>query len=253
MRKIVFVLLLCATSCNPKYEIEGAAIGQYDKAVSVAVNNFVRHEKRLLSKSDVFDVSIDPDGNLLVVSSEANDNVHNNYLVFVGPKDTTINPVFFVDEENLIWTWILPSSDTILVVKQTDNEKYAVTYSPENVLFDFSRVPNRMLKSAGRLFVWRDGSCDESQEVINTLIDYECVDYCVIGVSPGWFVINDGEETICYDLEALNQGRIRKHHDYGLFGNGFRGRVRQLWFMFWHPQNEEQSNSVAKQVFENLK
>ena len=45
----------------------------------------------------------------------------------------------------------------------------------------------------------------------------------------------DGEEVVCYDLNALRKGRIKKYHDYGLYGKGFRGRFRQCWYRLWHP------------------
>jgi len=56
----------------------------YDREASKAVDNFARHERRLLSSSDVFDVSIYPERNLVVISSQADDDDHNNY-------DATIN------------------------------------------------------------------------------------------------------------------------------------------------------------------
>ena len=46
------------------------------------------------------------------------------------------------------------------------------------------------------------------------------------------------KEIVCYDLEALQNGRIQKFHHYGLWGKGFRARLRRGWFLLWHPQRD---------------
>ena len=71
--------------------------GDHDAAISVAVNNMVRHEKRFLSTTDVFDIGIYPEQNLLIVSARVDDDHHNHFSAVVSPKDTSIIPVFIKD------------------------------------------------------------------------------------------------------------------------------------------------------------
>ncbi|MDO4999463.1 MAG: hypothetical protein Q4E27_04370 [Bacteroidales bacterium] len=99
-------------------------------------------------------------------------------------------------------------------------------------------MPNKIIASAGKLFFWCDEAEPKSKEIIDKLVDMERVDFLVRENALGWGVINDGEEVICYDLEALLQAKIKKYHDYGLWGKGFRARVRQGWYLLWHPQRD---------------
>jgi len=239
---LIIYLLLIARAGLPTILMADNDPGGYDRIVELAVKDFARHEKRLLSTSDVFDVHFYPEVDKMIVSAQINDYSHNNYIAVVNPKDTTINPTTFTDEEKIVWTWVSPSSDTIMVVNWPfDADKYEVSYSLDDVSIDYSGLPNRMLEAAGKLFVWRDDTRDESREVIDRLIRLERVDFWAKGLI-GWFVDNDGEETVVYDMDALRQGKIRKYHNYGLFGDGFHGWLRTTWFKitlpwrkFWHP------------------
>lgn len=226
---ILSVLYLCTILCNAQVPVN------YDREVSKAVDNFARHERRLLSSSDVFDVSIYPECNLVVISSQADDDDHNNYDATITPIDTSINPVASWKEDRMVWTWVKHPSDTILMVTWVEDAiNYKVSYSPKDVLIDYSSLPNRMIEAQGRLFFWQDDTLGETKDVIDTLIGLNRVDYFVKGIVGGG-VINDGEEVVCYDLNALRKGRIKKYHDYGLYGKGFRGRFRQCWYRLWHP------------------
>lgn len=212
--------------------------GDHDAAISVAVNNMVRHEKRFLSTTDVFDIGIYPEQNLLIVSARVDDDYHNHFSAVVSPKDTSIIPVFIKDKEKLVW--VSPSTkDTIIMVPgRPFYERYPVYFSPEEVRLDYSDVPNQMLLSNGKLFVWRDDSWEDSTEVIDALVKMNRLDFIVPGL-PGWTVDNDGEERVCYDLDALREGKIKKFHHYGLWGKGFRAKLRRGWFLLWHPQRDE--------------
>jgi hypothetical protein len=64
-------------------------VGDYESVISVAVNNMVRHEKRFLSTSDIFDIYLNPEQNVLVVSARVDDEF-NHYFAIVSPKDTTV-------------------------------------------------------------------------------------------------------------------------------------------------------------------
>ena len=221
---ILSVMYLCSIFCNAQVP------DNYGREVSLAVDNFARHERRLLSSSDVFDVSIYPERNLVVISSQADDDHHNNYGAIVTPIDTTINYVASWKDDGMVWTWIKHPSDTILTVTWVEGARnYTVSYSPKDVLIDFSCLPNRMIESKGRWFFWQDDTVGESRDVIDTLIGLNRVDFFVKGLVGGG-VINDGEEVVCYDLNALRKGRIKKYHDYGLYGKGFRGWFRHCWY-----------------------
>ena len=232
---ILFFCCLCVISCKPRTQSTETDPGDYDEVVSVAIHNLIRHEKRFLSQTDVFDIRISSERNLLAVSAMVKGYYENKYEGIISPKDTTIEPVCFFDENELTYIWIAPPSDTILLVKQDDDAKFSeVLYSAEDVSIDYSLIPNRMIRSSQKLFVWQDTALGPSKEVIDTLSDLERVDYGVKGII-GFFVINDGEEVICYDLDALRKGRIKKYHDYGILGKGFRARLRQLWFDLRYP------------------
>ncbi len=227
---ILSFLCLCSAVCNAQSR------DSIDRAVSQVVNDLIRHEKRFLSTSEVFDISI---GNKLIsVCSKANDGDHNNYRAIVSPKDTTIKPNMTSPDDNcVIWTWVSKTSDTIMTVTQScySEGDFETTYSLEDVQIDyFTLMPNRMIDAKGKLFVWKDDQCGESKEVVDRLVKLNRVDFWVPSVIGLYGVINDGEEFVCYDLEALFQGIIKKHHDYGLWGQGFRARLRRGWYNMWH-------------------
>ena len=95
-----------------------------------------------------------------------------------------------------------------------------------------------MITLAGKLFFWCDDAAPQSKDIIDKLMDMGRVDFLVKENALGWGVIDDGKEVICYDLDALSQGRIKKYHDYGIWGKGFRARLRQGWYLLWHPQRD---------------
>ncbi len=246
MKRIFLILLtIClgmvmeATAQSTEQEQkEQSIVGNYDRVVSLVINDCVRHEKRFLSQTDVFRIHINPKGNLLSVVSEAKDEFDVNFVAFISPKDTTIKPQLIEDGERYYFSFVSKSSETIMLVNGTDSlDRYDVCwYSKDDVIVDYSGFPNRMYKAKGTLFVWRDDSYDESNEVINTLIEYNRVDYWVKDCGF-WGAFKDGEEIICYDLNALREGKIKKYHDYGLFGKGFRGRIRWRWYELWRPND----------------
>lgn len=233
---IAICLFISVTSSHAEYQSDDRIPTYYDHAISIAVNNLVRHEKRFLSQSDMFEVSITPQENRLHVSpfSLRIDGDYMSFVAFVSPKDTTVHPDFFQDENRLSYTWLSPSSDTILVVNEIfDTGEYTVSYSLEDVMFDYSLVPNKMLTASGKLFVWREDSCDESKDVIDTLIELNRINFRVKGINgPAYYF--DGGETISFDLEALQQGTINKTHGYWPWGYGFRARFRRAWYLLWH-------------------
>ena len=212
--------------------------GDHDSAISAAINNMVRHEKRFLSTSDIFDIGIYPDQNMLIVSARVDDDYHNHYYAIISPIDTTVKSGYIPEEEKLVW--VSPSSkDTVMTCSNCFSENYSISFSPEDVLIVHSDLPNKEFSSANKLFFWRDDACPESKEIIDKLVDLGRVDFLVHENFIGWGVINDGEEVVCYDLEALHQGKIKKFHHYGLWGKGFRARLRRGWFLLWHPQRDE--------------
>ena len=235
----VFVLLLGGLLLLPPVMSADITLGDYEPAISVAINDMIRHEKRFLSTSDIFDLDLFPERNLLVVSARVDDRHHNHYVAIVSPKDTTVKPVYIPDKEKLVWVSPV-SKDTIIMCNDCFDysEKYSLSFSPEEVHIDYSDLPNKMIASAGKLFFWCDEAEPKSKEIIDKLVDMERVDFLVRENALGWGVINDGEEVICYDLEALLQAKIKKYHDYGLLGKGFRARVRQGWYLLWHPQRD---------------
>ena len=236
-RIIVPTLLFCCLLLPSQPMRADITVGDYDSAISVAINNMVRHEKRFLSTSDIFDIDIYPTHNLLVVSARVDDELHNHYFAIVSPKDSTVKPVFFPEEERLVWVSPV-SKDTIITCSDCFSDDYSISFLPEEVVFDYSDLPNKVLISANKLFFWRDDASPESKEIIDKLVDMRRVDYLVRENFLGWGVINDGEEVVCYDLDALQKGRIEKYHDYGLWGKGFRARLCQCWYLLWHPQRD---------------
>lgn len=219
----------------------GITVGDYEPAISVAINNMVRHEKRYLSTSDIFEITINPERNLLVVSAKVEDGISSHYYAIVSPKDTTVKSEYIrVEDDEYKVVWVSPASkDTIITCYDcydSHSENYSLSFSSDDVLIDYSDLPNKMLTSARKLFFWRDEAYPESKEVIDILVERGRVDFLVRESLLGWWVINDGEEVVCYDLEALLSGKIKKYHDYGLWGKGFRARLRQGWYLLWHPQ-----------------
>ena len=212
-------------------------VGDYEPAISVAINNMVHHEKRFLSTSDIFDIGIYPEHNLLIVSARVDDDSHNHYFAIVSPKDTTVKAEFFPEQEKLVW--VSPASkDTVMTCSDCFDwysENYLLSFLPDDVLIDYSDLPNKMLTSASKMFFWHDDAGPESKEIIDKLTDMGRVDLLVRENALGWGVINDGEEVVCYDLDALQKRRIKKYHNYGLWGNGFRAWLRQGWYLLWHP------------------
>ncbi len=240
MKRIFLILLtIClgmvmeATAQSTEQEQkEQSIVGNYDRVVSLVINDCVRHEKRFLSQTDVFSIHISP--KVLSVIPEAKDEYDINFVAIVSPKDTTIKPQRSEEGERYFYTWVSQPSDTVMLVSGTSSsEKYTVSYSLDDVIIDYIGFPNRMLKTKEKLFVWKDDAYNESADVINTLIEYNRVDY---GVKMIMLVggINDGEECLCYDMNALRQGKIKKYHDYGLWGKGFRARIRKMWYELWH-------------------
>lgn len=238
-RIIVFVLLLGGLLLPPPVMRAGFTLYNYESAVYVAINNIVRHEKRFLSTSDIFDIQFHPEQNRLVVSARVDDE-YNHYFAIVSPKDTSIKPAYLPDEEKLVWVSPV-SKDTIMTCNDCFDwysEYYSLSFSPEEVLIDYHDLPNKMITLAGKVFFWRDDAAPQSKEIIDKLLDMGRVDFLVKENALGWGVIDDGKEVICYDLEALTQGKIKKYHDYGLWGKGFRARLRQGWYLLWHPQRD---------------
>ena len=243
MKRIFLILLtIClgmvmeATAQGTEQEQkEQSIVGNYDRVVSLVINDCIRHEKRFLSQTDVFSIHIYPERNLLVVFSEAKDEFDVNFVAIVSPKDTTIKSQRIEEGERYFYSWVSQTSDTIMLVSGTNSlDRYDVSFSKDDVVIDYPTIfPNRMYKAKGTLFVWRDDSYDVSNEVINTLVEYNRVDYWVKDLWS-WGAINDGEETISYNLNDLRQGKIRKYHDYGLWGKGFRARIRKMWYELWH-------------------
>ena len=205
--------------------------GDYDQAISVAINNVVRHEKRFLTKSEVFDIRVDIARNLLCVSAKTGYGSQNGFFAMVSPQDTTVKPIW--DEDKLIWVSPV-NKDTIIVCDVCYSVDYQICYTPEDVQVDYRDVPNRMVISAEKKFVWRDEAFPDSKEIIDSLVALGRIEYLVRENSLSWFVIDDGEELVCYDLKALTRGKVKKYHDYGLWGKGFRARLRMGWYNLWH-------------------
>ena len=237
-RILVFVIFLGGLLLLPLVMSADITLGDYEPAISVAINDMIRHEKRFLSTSDIFDLDLFPARNLLVVSARVDDEYHNHYVAIVSPKDTTVKPVYIPDKEKLVWVSPV-SKDTIIMCNDCFDwysEKYSLSFWPEKDHIEYTGLPNKMIVSDGKLFFWSDEAEQKSKEIIHKLVDMERVDYLVKENALGWGVINDGEEVICYDLEALLRVKIKKYHVYGLWGKGFRARVRRGWYLLWHPQ-----------------
>jgi hypothetical protein len=236
-RFVVSALLLCGVLLSSRAMRTDITVGDDEPAISIAINDMVRHEKRFLSTSDIFDIHLYPKENRLVVSARVDDEHHNHYIAIVTPKDTTVKLKYIAEEEKMVW--ISPvSKDTVITCSGWFLENYSISYSLEDVLIDYADLPNKMTISAHKLFLWRDDACPESKEIIDTLVDMGRVDFLVLEYALGWGVIDDGEEVVCYDLEALQNGRIKKYHHYGLWGKGFSARLRRGWFLLWHPQRD---------------
>ena len=199
-----------------------------DKAIETAIWNFIRHERRLLAAGDLFEINIAAAGNVLGITLLTEDD--NNYPVFVTPKDTSC--IREPSQEKDWVCWITPDSrDTVICAKGAFSEPVPVLqFSDSTVEKDLSSVPNRMFKYKNKLFVWRDETYGDSQDVFALLLERNRVDYLAPGLSDFWGNSNDGGEHVIYDLENLRQGKIKKYHNYGLSGNGFRGRMRSLWY-----------------------
>lgn len=236
-RFIVSVLLFCGLLLPSQATRAVITVGDYESAISVAVKNLVRHEKRFLSTSDVFEIDLYPEQNLLIISARVDDEYHNHYVAIVSPKDTTIESKYNPEEQKLVWVSPV-SKDTVMTCSDCFSEDYSLSYLPEEVLIDYSDLPNKVLTSANKLFLWRDNASPESKEIIDKLVDMGRVDFLIRENFTGWGVFNDGEEVVCYDLEALQKGRIKKFHNYGLWGDGFRARLHRGWFLLWHPQRD---------------
>ena len=237
-RIIVPTLLLCGLLFLPMQAMRADNIvGDYEPAISVAISNMVRHEKRFLSSSDIFDIGIYPERNLLIVSARVDDEYHNHYIAIVSPKDTTLKQKYDSEEKKLIWVSNV-SKDTVMTCSDVFSEDYSISYLLEDVLIDYSRLPNKVLSSANKLFLWHDDVCPESKEIINRLVDMGYVDFLIQENPLGWGVYYDGEELVCYILEELQKGRIKKYHHYGLWGKGLRARIRRGWFLLWHLQRD---------------
>ena len=236
-RIIVSVLLFCGLLLPSQATRAVITVGDYEPAISVAVKNMVRHEKRFLSTSDIFEIDLYPEQNLLIISARVDDEYHNHYVAIVSPKDTTVTPEYNYEEEKTVWVSPV-SKDTVMTCSGWFLDDYRISYLPEDVLIDYSDLPNKVLTSANKLFFWRDDACPESKEIIDKLVDMGRVDFVDWENALSWGVINDGEEVVCYDLEALQKGRIKKFHNFGLWGDGFRARLRRGWFLLWHPQRD---------------
>lgn len=237
-RIIVPTLLLCGLLFLPMQAMRADNIvGDYEPAISVAISNMVRHEKRFLSSSDIFDIGIYPERNLLIVSARVDDEYHNHYIAIVSPEDTTLKQKYDSEEKKLIWVSNV-SKDTVMTCSDVFSEDYSISYLLEDVLIDYSRLPNKVLSSANKLFLWHDDVCPESKEIINRLVDMGYVDFLIQENPLGWGVYYDGEELVCYILEELQKGRIKKYHHYGLWGKGLRARIRRGWFLLWHLQRD---------------
>ena len=237
VRIILSTLLFCSLILPS--QVMGADItdGDWEPAISVAINNIVRHEKRFLSTSDIFDINLYPEQNLLVVSARVDDEYHNHYLAIVSPKDTTIKPEYIHEEEKLVWVSPV-SKDTIMTCSNCFSEDFSLSYLPDYVMIDYSELPNKVSNSANKLFYWRDEASPESKVIIDKLVDMGRVDFLSRENILGWGVLNEGDEVVCYELDALQKGIIKKFHNYGLWGNGFRARFRRGWFQLWHPQRD---------------
>ena len=139
-RIIVPTLLFCCLLLPSQPMRADITVGDYDSAISVAINNMVRHEKRFLSTSDIFDIDIYPTHNLLVVSARVDDEDHNDYFAIVSPKDTTVKSKYIPEQEKLVW--VSPASkDTIMTCSDCYDwysENYSLSFSPDDVLIDYS-------------------------------------------------------------------------------------------------------------------
>ena len=176
----VFVLLLGGLLLLPLVMSADITVGDSEPVISVAVNNIVRHEKRFLSTSDIFDIHLNPEQNVLAVSARVDDEF-NHYFAIVSPKDTTVKPVFIPDEEKLVWVSPV-SKDTIMTCNDCFDwysEFYSLSFSPEEVLIDYHDLPNKMITLAGKLFFWCDDAAPQSKDIIDKLMDMGRVDFLV--------------------------------------------------------------------------
>lgn len=90
-RILVFVIFWGGLLLLPPVMSADITLGDYEPAISVAINDMIRHEKRFLSTSDIFDIHLNPEQNMLVVSARVDDEF-NHYFAIVSPKDTTVFP-----------------------------------------------------------------------------------------------------------------------------------------------------------------
>lgn len=166
-RFIVSVLLFCGLLLPSQATRAVITVGDYESAISVAVKNLVRHEKRFLSTSDVFEIDLYPEQNLLIVSARVDDEYHNHYVAIVSPKDTTIESKYNPEEQKLVWVSPV-SKDTVMTCSDCFSEDYSLSYLPEEVLIDYSDLPNKVLTSANKLFLWRDNASPESKKSLTS-------------------------------------------------------------------------------------
>ena len=125
--------LLCVLVMPSQATKADINVDNFEPAISVAVNNIVRHEKQFLSTSDIFDIRLYPEQNMLVVSARANDELHNHYFAIVSPKDSAVKPVFFPEEERLVWVSPV-SKDTIITCSDCFSDDYSISFLPEDVV-----------------------------------------------------------------------------------------------------------------------
>ena len=213
---------------------QGPSSDVMEKAVRVAANDFIHHERRLSSSSDVFSVfvSVNPYHNTELYIFVIDEPVE-NYSVWVSPKDT--NCVLRFSNEDMYW--LDPASgDTVIFSKNVFSDTpIDLRYSERDVVFNLRSLPDRMLVVDGKVFVWMDKSGGDHDEVMKELVKRSKVDFFMEGVLPDWWgATDDGEESVCYDLEKLSQGKVKKYHDFGIFGKGLRGRLNVLKYKLFY-------------------
>jgi hypothetical protein len=212
-----FLLLLCVSS---------SAQDKYSKAINMAIDNFILHERRLLATADFFGVYINPERNVLWIGEDIC-----KYPIYLSPKDTSI--VLYCNDElsPLIW-YDHNSQDIILSLMDYGELNYTIIFSEDAVDMDMSMVPNCLFSQNGKLFVWDDKTRGESKIVTDTLLARNRISYELSNLPLFDFPTDDGLEVVCYDLEKLQQGRIKKYHDHGIFGKGLKGRLKSAWMSF---------------------
>ena len=227
-------LLLAAVLLVPaNLQGQGPSPDVMEKAVRVAANDFIHHERRLSSSGDVFCVGVGIDhnhNNILGIS--VIDEPSENYPVWVSPKDT--NCVLRYSDEDMYW--LDPSSgDTVIFSKNVFNDfPIELRYSESDVVFNLRSLPDRMFIVDGKVFVWGDKSDGNHDEVMKELVKRSKVDFIMEGVWPDWWAIDDGEEAVCYDFERLSRGKVKKYHSFGIAGKGLRGRINVLKYKLFY-------------------